>query len=106
MGLAMAAKEHPSNEYLQDLPSEAYSVAGSVPSPEDIFSDGSFSPATIPSVGLSVVNFLINAGGPQRFAQFVGAVRGGASTAEAARSAYNADLPTLARQYFAQAKKK
>jgi mono/diheme cytochrome c family protein len=106
MGLAMAAKEHPSNEYLQDLPSEAFSVAGSVPSPEDIFSDGSFSPATLPAVGLSVVNFLINAGGPQRFTQFVQAVRSGESIAKAAKAAYNADLATLARQYFATAKKK
>ncbi len=106
MGLAMAAREHPSNAYLKSLPSEAYSVAGSVRSPEDIFDDGSFSPATIPSVGLSVVDYLISAGGPQRFAQFVGAVRGGSSVSEAARGAYNADLPTLARQYFAAARKK
>lgn len=106
MGLAMAAKEHPSNEYLKDLPSEAYTVAGSVPSPEDIFADGSFSPATIPSVGLSLVDFLVTAGGPQRFAQFVGAIRAGGSIADAARGAYNADLATLARQYFAAAKKR
>jgi hypothetical protein len=106
MGLAMAAKEHPANEYLQRLPSEAYSVAASVNSPEDIFSDGSFSPATIPSVGLSLVNFLANTGGPQRFAQFVAAIRGGGSVANAAKGAYNSDLTTLARQYFATAKKK
>jgi hypothetical protein len=106
MGLAMAAKENPGNEYLKGLPAEAYSVAGSVPSPEDIFTDGSFSPATIPSVGLSLVDFLVNAGGPQRFAQFVGAVRSGSTVAQSAKAAYNADLPTLARQYFATAKKK
>jgi hypothetical protein len=106
MGLAMAAKEQPANAYLKALPAEAFSVAGSVPNPEDIFADGSFSPATIPSVGLSMVDFLVQAGGPQRFAQFVGAIRAGGSTADAARAAYNADLPTLARQYFAAAKKR
>ena len=106
MGLAMAAKEQPGNEYLKALPSEAFSVAGSVPSPEDIFQDGSFSPATLPSVGFSLVDFLVTAGGPPRFAQFVGAIRGGASVADAAKAAYGADLSTLARQYFAAAKKR
>ncbi|QDT53436.1 Planctomycete cytochrome C [Caulifigura coniformis] len=106
MGLAMAFKEHPSNSYLQDLPSEAYTVAGSVPSPEDIFEDGSFSPATLPSVGFSLVEFLVNAGGPQRFAQFVGSVREGGSLADAAKAAYSTDLTTLARQYFATKKKR
>ncbi len=106
MGLAMAAKEHPANEFLKALPNDAYTVAGSVNSPEDIFKDDSFSPATIPGVGLSLVDFLVSAGGPQRFAQFVGAVRTNGNVAEAARGAYGADLPTLARQYFANAKKK
>jgi dsDNA-binding SOS-regulon protein len=106
MGLAMAAKDQPSNVYLKALPQEAYGVVGSVPSPEDIFADGSYSPATIPSVGLSIVDFLVTAGGPQRFAQFVGAIRAGSNIREAARAAYNSDLATLGRQYFATAKKR
>jgi hypothetical protein len=106
MGLAVAAREQPSNPYFKNLTSEAALVAASVANPEDIFVDGSFSPATLPGVGYSMVDFLSQAGGPPRLVQFVTAIRSGTSTAEAAKTVYNQDLPTLARQYFNTTKKR
>jgi hypothetical protein len=100
MGLALAHKEIPGNQYLKLLPAEAAQLAGSIPQPEDVFNDATFSPATLPAVGLSLVDFLIEAGGMPKLSQFVEVIRQGQPVGEAGKAVYGADLPTLAQGYF------
>lgn len=105
-GLALASRQTPANPYLKVLPSQAAGLAGSVPNPEDIFAEGTFSPGTIGPVGLSLVEFLMDSGGAPKFAQFTAALAEGRSTADAAKAVYGVDLPSLAQQYLAAQKRK
>jgi mono/diheme cytochrome c family protein len=99
-GLALAAQAMPGNAYLKALPAQAGNLAATVNQPEEIFANGTFSPATVTSVGLSLVDFLMREGGGSKFVQFANAIQQGQSTAEAAKTAYGVDLPTLARGYL------
>jgi hypothetical protein len=105
-GLAMASRQAPANPYLKVLPNEAAALAGSVPNPEDIFAEGTFSPGTVGAVGLSLVEFLMDKGGAPKFGQFAAALVEGRSTADAAKGVYGMDLPSLAQAYLAAQKRK
>ena len=99
-GLALAASSADDNEFLKTMLTTARSVARTVPSPEDVFSDGTFSPATIGPVGYSVVRYMIAEGGSAKFVRFIAAIKGGSNTAQAVRAVYNADLRALATGYL------
>ncbi|MEZ6065166.1 MAG: c-type cytochrome domain-containing protein [Planctomycetaceae bacterium] len=98
-GLAMAFSVDRQNTYLRDQDVAAKDFIKVVLNPVDIFADGTFSPAGAAAVGYTLVKFMINNGGPAKFGQFIQAMRGGQSAAEAVRSVYNADLNALARGY-------
>lgn len=105
-GLFYALQQSPGNAFIKNLPDAAAPIAGSVPRPEDVFADGTFSPGVIGPVGLTLVQFLLENGGPGKLSQFAGALRQGQSVADAAQGVYGADLPTLAQRYLSTLKSK
>ncbi|MEZ6056002.1 MAG: c-type cytochrome domain-containing protein [Planctomycetaceae bacterium] len=94
-GLALASTGAEANTYFKGMHSIARSVARAVSPPENVFGDGTFSPATIGPVGYSIVSYMIRQGGVGKFAAFVGELKSGKSADQAVRSVYNADLKAL-----------
>ncbi len=100
-GLALAAQALPGDPYLRTLPQVAQQNVLTLNNPQDVFADGTFSPATIGPVGLTLVDYMIDAGGSAKFARFMRLLQDGQDTAAAVRNVYNADLNALARGYVA-----
>ncbi|MCA9053698.1 MAG: hypothetical protein KDA75_07660 [Planctomycetaceae bacterium] len=98
-GLAMAGTAIRGNAYLRDLDAIAADALKTVLNPADIFADGQFSPALTGAVGYSLVKYMIENGGMQKFGQFVQQLRQGQSSAQAVRGVYNADLEALGRGF-------
>jgi len=105
-GLVYALQQSPGNAFIKNLPGDAVNIAASVPRPEDVFADGTFSPGVIGPIGMTLVEFLMTNGGAPKFSQFVGALRQGQSVADAARAVYGTDLPSLAENYLSSLKRK
>lgn len=98
-GLALAAKALPGDPYLRQLPLIAKQNVAVLNRPEDVFANGTFSPGTIGPVGYALVDYMLDEGGPARFAQFIKALESGQDAAAAVRGVYNSDLPGLARGF-------
>lgn len=99
-GLAMAHAVLPGNAYLKDLDLVAAESVRVVLNPVDLFTDGTFSPATTGAVGYSLVKYMFNNGGAAKFGSFIKALREGQSPAQAVRAVYSADLEAVARGYL------
>lgn len=104
-GIYMASRSPESRKYLQDLRADAVSVAPTVTRPQDIFENGTFSPAVQGAVGYTLVDYLLSTGGNSKFAQLVQSLQRGQSTADALRAAYGADAATVARGYLGSLRK-
>lgn len=104
-GLVMAVRAEGDRQYQQEMRNVAASIAPTVPRPQDIFSDGTFSPATLGPVGYTLVEYLLNASGSAKFAQLVKELQRGRSIDEATRAAYGSDAATIARAYVASIRK-
>ena len=98
-GLALAAQALPGDPYLKVLPQIARQNVLTLNSPQDVFADGTFSPATIGPVGLTLVDYMLDEGGSAKFARFIRLLQDGQNTTAAVRTVYNADLNALARGY-------
>jgi hypothetical protein len=61
--------------------------------------DGTFSPETLGPVAYTLVDYMLDQGGQQRFARFAGALSRGQDLAGALRAIYDADAEQLARGY-------
>lgn len=99
-GLAVAAVEFRNNPYLRGLDNAAAQAVGSVLNPADVFNDGTFSPVTVGAVGFSLVKYMLQNGGPERFGNFIAAIRSGRTPEQAIRAVYNTDLATLGRAFL------
>lgn len=101
-GLALAAQASQNNVYLRQQGLVAKEAVAALRRPEDVFSDGQFSPGTIGAVGYTLVEYMLSAGGQARFGQFIGQLRSGRDTAAAMRQVYRSDLDAVARSYLGQ----
>jgi hypothetical protein len=99
-GLAMAHSVQRDNSYLKDLDAIAADGIKTLLNPADLFADGTFSPALTGAIGYSLVKYMVGQGGLPKFGQFIQALRGGQSAAQAVRAVYSADLDALARGYL------
>lgn len=99
-GLAMAQSVLRSNIYLKELEAVAAQSVKAVLNPVDLFTDGTFSPATTGAVGFALVKYMLSNGGGAKFGSFIKALRDGQSPAQAVRSVYNADLNALGRDFL------
>jgi hypothetical protein len=100
-GLALAAQADASNVYFRKVRLQVPDLLRTVARRQDIFADGTFSPAAVGPVGYSLVEYMLRSGGTPRFGQFIRALEGGAALPAALRSVYQTDMAALARAYLA-----
>lgn len=99
-GIALSAKGEGSQRYLTHLHARAAELMKSVDRPEDLFADGTFSPADVGPIGYTLVEFLLKQrGGGAAFGQFVKRLQTGESVDAALRAVYQADSKALAAAY-------
>ena len=99
-GLAIAARAE-KNDYVLGLRKQVPDLLKSIDRPEDVFSDGQFSPASIGPIGYTLVDFLLTQGGGPKFGQFIRTVQGGTNVNEALRTVYGGTAQSIALQYGA-----
>jgi hypothetical protein len=104
-GLAMAAGSMRDNVYLKDLDGIAGDAVKVVLNPADLFANGTFSPATSGAVGYALVKYMVTKGGLPKFGQFLQALKGGQSAAQAVRAVYSADLNALGQGFLGSLKR-
>jgi hypothetical protein len=68
--------------------------------PEELFTDGRFGPSEVGPVGYSIVTFMIKAGGPRKFGQFISRLQSGANMRAAVTAVYSTDLKSLGTAYL------
>jgi hypothetical protein len=98
-GLMLAAKSDSKNPYFRGLTAASHEALRSIKKPEELFANGTFSPADLPAVGYTLVLFMLRSGGEPHFVDFLSQLAQGKKLADALRSVYNADALTLARGY-------
>ncbi|WP_197441283.1 c-type cytochrome domain-containing protein [Thalassoglobus neptunius] len=99
-GVMMAMKGVRTGPHVLQMKQTAGSLVPTLGKPEDVFADGSFSPATIGPVGYTLVQYLLDQGGPGKFARLIQGFRNGLSADRAFRDAYGADAGQIARGYL------
>ncbi|MEW4489565.1 c-type cytochrome domain-containing protein [Thalassoglobus sp. JC818] len=100
-GLMMSMKGVRTGPQVLQMKQTAASLVPTLGKPEDVFEDGSFSPATIGPVGFTLVQYLLDQGGPGKFARLIQGFRNGLNADRAFRDAYGADATQIARGYLA-----
>jgi hypothetical protein len=100
-GLMLAAQADPKNPYFRGLNAAAHESLHAVDKPEELFANGTFSPADLPAIGFTLVNFMMKKGGEPYFVNFLSQLAQGKSLADSLRDVYNVDAATLAQSYFA-----
>jgi hypothetical protein len=82
---------------------QVYRLVGSLEKPEDLLTDGTFSPSAAREVGAAVVSSLLEGRGKALFVRFIKSLQGGASQAGALRDVYGTDLRATAEAFLARA---
>ncbi len=103
-GLALASRAVGSNAYIDGMGSQILEALKGITRPEDVFTDGQFGPGDIGPVGYSLVSFMIKAGGPRKFGQFIDRLQSGANVRAAVTAVYATDLKSLGTAYGASLK--
>jgi hypothetical protein len=98
-GLALAARENPKNDYFDGLAFAARKSVLSLSKPQEVFADGTFSPADLGPVGYTLVTHMLNAGGDALFVQFLNRLEEGTELSAALKGVYGADTLQLAVSY-------
>ncbi|MBQ18575.1 MAG: hypothetical protein CMJ65_15785 [Planctomycetaceae bacterium] len=99
-GLSLAAQADSGNEHIAGMRAAAIDSLQGLTKPEDLFADGTFSPAQIGAVGYTLVAFMTKAGGNNRFVRFVGNLQKGTGVAASIKAVYApTDLKRLAAAY-------
>ncbi len=84
---------------------QVYRLVASLEKPEDLLTDGTFSPSAAREVGAAVVSSLLEGHDKGQFVKFVKALEHGTSQADALRDVYGADLRGAAEVFLARAAK-
>ena len=82
---------------------QVYRLVGSLEKPEDLLTDGTFSPSAAREVGAAIVSTMVEGKGKPLFVRFVKALAGGASQADALRDVYGTDLRGAATTFLTRA---
>lgn len=99
-GLALAGRAVGSSTYIDGMEPQVLEALKGLDRPEDIFTDGRFGPGEVGPVGFSVVKFMISAGGPRKFGQFISRLQSGANIRAAVTAVYSTDLKSLGTAYL------
>ncbi len=98
-GLAKASAETTGNYYLDELTAKAVPALQRLRRPEDVFDEGTFSPAEVGPVGFTVVSFMLRTGGGTRLNQLIKLLQDGTEFDAAVRRVYRKDRRGLANAY-------
>lgn len=98
-GLYLAAKQEENNPYFAGLRSGVDESLKAVRMPEQIFRDGTFSPAEATAVGYALVDFLVQSGGPAKFSRFLEQVARNGDAAAGIQSVYGTTPAQLATAF-------
>ncbi|HEX6985422.1 MAG TPA: c-type cytochrome domain-containing protein [Planctomycetaceae bacterium] len=98
-GLHVAAKSAPDNPYFAALRSGVEESLKAVRMPEQLFADGTFPPAESAAVGYALVEYLIQAGGPAKYAQFLARLAQGTDPTAAIQAVYRTTPAALATAF-------
>jgi mono/diheme cytochrome c family protein len=99
-GLLMVAQDQPASPYIKQLPRQAAAAVSGVDRPQDVFAEGTFSPAVVGAVGYALVDYLVSASGNARFSQLVQQLQSGAELEAAVRTAYGSSLDDVGRSFL------
>ncbi len=99
-GLAMAAQVAGANPYHAGLVDLAADAAKSITRPEDLFADR-FSPTAAAAVGFTLVDFMIQAQGGQKYAQFITRLQNGGDVESTLQTVYGIGRSALAQGFAA-----
>jgi hypothetical protein len=100
-GLVLAAQSDPKNPYFRGLSAGAHDALRGVDKPEELFANGTFSPADLAPVGFTLVSYLLKHGGEAHFVDFLSQAGSGKSLTDCLRAVYNVDTAGLAQAYHA-----
>jgi hypothetical protein len=100
-GLALAGRNIGASVYIDGMGPQVLEALKGLTRPDEVFTDGRFGPGEVGPIGYSVVSFMIKAGGPQKFGQFIARLQSGANMAAAVAAVYPpADLSSLGTAYL------
>lgn len=100
-GLAMASSASPKDPYFKSIRFAVPEMLTSLSKPEQVFSDGTFSPSEVGPVGFSLVEFLIRVGGGSTFGRFIGTLQNNnGNIPQAIKDVYKTDPNKLALRYL------
>jgi hypothetical protein len=99
MGLALAARIDPRNPYFRGLNAGAHDALRAIDKPEELFANGTFSPADLAPVGYTLVTYMIKARSEANFVAFLDQLRAGKMLNDALAGVYATDQADLARSY-------
>jgi hypothetical protein len=98
-GLVIAGQTDKESLYLAGLKEKVPAMIRTLGKPEDVFANGTFSPAAAGAVGYSLVDFMLKAGGGSKFSRFVKSLQGGKTVDAALKEVYKADTKSIAAAY-------
>jgi mono/diheme cytochrome c family protein len=82
---------------------QVYRLVGSLEKPEDLLTDGTFSPSAAREVGAALVATVLEGRGKALFVRFIKALQSGTSQTDALRDVYGNDLRGTAEAFLARA---
>ena len=94
---------NPTSALPNSLWPQVYRLVGSLEKPEDLLTDGTFSPSAAREVGAALVATVLEGRGKALFVRFVKALQGGTSQTDALRGVYGNDLRGTAEAFLARA---
>src|SRR5262249_12004006 len=98
-GLALAARTDPKNPYFRGLVATAREAVRQIDKPDELFANGTFSPADLAPVGFSLVTYMLKSGDEPHFVQFLNLLTTGRNVSEGLKEVYSVDIPTLYQSY-------
>jgi hypothetical protein len=84
---------------------QVYRLVASLEKPEDLLTDGTFSPSAAREVGAAIVSSLLEGRDKAKFVRFVKALEHGTTQADALRDVYGTDLRGAAQTFLSRAAK-
>jgi hypothetical protein len=98
-GLVIAGQTDKESLYLAGLKEKVPAMIRTLGKPEDVFANGTFSPASAGAVGYSLVDFMLKVGGGSKFSRFVKSLQGGKTVDAALKEVYKANTKSIAAAY-------
>lgn len=105
-GLRIARSADRKDAYLLRLYSKVPGAVKYLARSDDLFADGTFSPADVGAVGQSLISFLVKKHGAKKWGQFIRCLQSGKKVPEAIKVAYRSSCQTLAKSYLSALRKK